>query len=79
MLKIDLENKFKAYLQRVELEEQTMPLIQLQETKRAFFGGLAQMFVLFLEIGELPEENCNAIFDDIESQISLFWLEETSK
>ena len=79
MLKIDLENKFKAYLQRVELEEQTMSLIQLQETKRAFFGGLSQMFVLFLEIGELPEENCNAIFDDIESQISLFWLEETSK
>jgi hypothetical protein len=79
MLKIDLENQFKAYLQRVELEEQTMSLIQLQETKRAFFGGLSQMFVLFLEIGELPEENCNAIFDDIESQISLFWLEETSK
>ena len=79
MLKIDLENQFKAYLQRVELEEQTMSLIQLQETKRAFFGGLAQMFVLFLEIGELPEENCNAIFDEIESQISLFWLEETSK
>lgn len=79
MLKIDLENQFKAYLQRVELEEQTMSLIQLQETKRAFFGGLAQMFVLFLEIGELPEENCNAIFDEIESQISLFWLEEASK
>ena len=79
MLKIDLENQFKAYLQRVELEEQTMSLIQLQETKRAFFGGLSQMFVLFLEIGELPEENCNAIFDEIESQISLFWLEETSK
>ena len=79
MLKIDLENQFKAYLQRVELEEQTMSLIQLQETKRAFFGGLAQMFVLFLEIGELPEENCDIIFDDIESQISLFWLEETSK
>lgn len=79
MLKIDLENQFKAYLQRVELEEQTMSLIQLQETKRAFFGGLSQMFVLFLEIGELPEENCNAIFDDIESQISHFWQEETSK
>lgn len=79
MQKIDLENQFKAYLQRVELEEQTMSLIQLQETKRAFFGGLAQMFCLFLEIGELPEENCNAIFDEIESQISLFWLEETSK
>lgn len=79
MLKIDLENQFKAYLERVELDEQTMSQIQLQETKRAFFGGLAQMFVLFLEIGELPEENCNAIFDEIESQISLFWLEETSK
>lgn len=79
MLKIDLENQFKAYLQRVELEEQTMSLIQLQETKRAFFGGLSQMFVLFLEIGELPEENCDIIFDDIESQISFFWLEETSK
>ncbi len=79
MLKIDLENQFKAYLERVQLDENTMSQIQLQETKRAFFGGLSQMFVLFLEIGELPEENCDIIFDDIESQISLFWLEETSK
>ncbi len=79
MLEIDLKSQFKAYLERVQLEEQTMSLIQLQETKRAFFGGLSQMFVLFLEIGELPEENCNAIFDDIESQISHFWQEETSK
>ena len=79
MLEIDLKSQFKAYLERVQLDENTMSQIQLQETKRAFFGGLAQMFVLFLEIGELPEENCNAIFDEIESQISLFWLEETSK
>ena len=79
MLEIDLKSQFKAYLERVQLEENTMSQIQLQETKRAFFGGLSQMFVLFLEIGELPEENCNAIFDEIESQISLFWLEETSK
>lgn len=79
MLEIDLKSQFKAYLERVQLDEKTMSQIQLQETKRAFFGGLAQMFVLFQEIGELPEENCNAIFDEIESQISLFWLEETSK
>lgn len=79
MLKIDLESQFKAYLERVELQEQTMPLIQLQETKRAFFGGLAQMFVLFLEIGELPEENCDTIFNDIDSQISLFWQKELLK
>ena len=79
MIKINLENQFQFYLKRVGLDEKTMSEIQLQETKRAFFGGLSQMFVLFLEIGELPEENCNAIFDEIESQISLFWLEETSK
>lgn len=76
MKEIDLEFTFKAYLERVGLDEKLMSAIQLQETKRAFYGGLSQMWKLFLEIGELPEENTDVIFNNVERQISQFWANE---
>jgi hypothetical protein len=79
MIKINLENQFQFYLKRVGLDEKTMSEIQLQETKRAFYGGFAQMWTLFVEAGELPEGDCDVIFYDIESQIKAFWLAESQK
>ena len=79
MIKINLENQFQFYLKRVGLDEKTMSEIQLQETKRAFYGGFAQMWVLFIEVGELPEGDCDVIFIDIEKQITEFWAAECQK
>lgn len=76
MIKIDLEKQFQFYLQKVDLDEKTMSEIQLQATKRAFYGGFAQMWVLFIEVGELPEEDCDVIFIDIEKQITDFWASQ---
>lgn len=79
MKEINLELTFLAYLAKVGLDVNTMSQIQLQETKRAFYGGLSQMWVLFLEAGDLPEENCDVLFNNIESQISQFWNNEATK
>jgi len=76
MEKIDLEKQFELFLKTAGLDAETMPKIQLQERKIAFYAGLSQMWKLFMEISELPEEECPEIFDDIENQLSLFWLDK---
>jgi hypothetical protein len=73
----NLEQQFQFYLQTVKLDPKSMSEIQLQETKRAFFAGLAQMWKIIINIGKIEEQNCEAIFVDIEDQISIFWLDET--
>ena len=74
MDKINLEKQFELFLVTAGLEIQTMPAIQLRERRIAFYAGMSQMWKLFLEISELPEEECTPVFDDMESQINLFWL-----
>ena len=76
MIKIDLEKQFDLYLKTAGLNAETMPKIQLSERKIAFYAGLSQMWKLFLEISELPEEDCTAIFDDMENQLNIFWLDK---
>jgi deoxyribose-phosphate aldolase len=73
----NLEQQFKFYLQTAKLDPNSMSKIQLQETKRAFFAGLAQMWKIIINIGKMKEENCDAVFDDIENQIAIFWLDKT--
>lgn len=79
MKKINIELEFQSNLQRVKLNPETMSSVQMQETKRAFYAGVSQMWRLFIDIGELPEQNVDHLFEDIESQLSQFWKEETAK
>jgi uncharacterized protein YfbU (UPF0304 family) len=76
MIKIILEKQFDLFLKTAGLNAETMPKIQLREREIAFYAGMSQMWKLFLEISELPEEDCTTIFDDMENQLSLFWLEK---
>ncbi|WP_348814085.1 hypothetical protein [Flavobacterium maritimum] len=77
MNKINLEKEFKFYLQMVGLDPNKISDVQLQETKRAFYGGLGQMWKIVISMGEMPDENCDAVFSDIDDQIAIFWLDET--
>lgn len=77
MKKFDLEKQFEFYLDKVNLKKENMSEIQLQETKRAFYAGVAQMWKMFVEIGDMEEENCDAVFNDIDDQLAIFWLDET--
>ena len=79
MKKFDLEKQFEFYLEKVNLKKENMSEIQLQETKRAFYAGIAQMWRMFVEIADMKEENCDAIFNDIDDQLAIFWCDETIK
>lgn len=46
---VDLEAEFKFYITKMGLDESKMTVIQKQETKRAFYGGVAQLFIIFKE------------------------------
>lgn len=76
MEKINLEKQFELYLKTAGLDAESIPKIQLEERRIAFYAGLSQMWKLFVEISELPEEECSSIFDDMDNQLSLFWLEK---
>jgi len=73
----NLEQQFQFYLQTVKLDPKSMSETQLQETKRAFYAGLAQMWKIIINIGKIEDQRCDAICNDIEDQIALFWLDET--
>lgn len=45
-ISFNLEWQWQAYLAKVGLREEEMPLIQRQETKKAFYAGLGSMFLL---------------------------------
>jgi hypothetical protein len=77
MKKIDLEKEFEFYLEKVNLKKENISKVQLQETKRAFYAGIAQMWRIFNAIGDMKEENWDAVFNDIDDQLAIFWLDET--
>ena len=49
MTKLDLDNQYAAFLQRMALDESTMPEVQRTETKRAFYAGFGQMLIVLME------------------------------
>lgn len=77
MKNFDLEKEFEFYLEKVNLKKENMSEIQLQETKRAFYAGVAQMWRMFIEIADIKEENCDAVFNDIDDQLAIFWCDQT--
>lgn len=79
MKKFDLEKQFEFYLQKVNLRKENMSEIQLQETKRAFYAGISQMWKMFVEISDMEEQKGFEIFNDIDDQLVIFWCDETNK
>lgn len=72
-MEINTEKMFDHYLKLVKLDKNELSKIQLQETKRAFYGGAGNIIKL---IGNTPR---NKIFDvvfDLRNQVSDFWKDE---
>lgn len=77
---INLEYQFEQYLKRVGVSEATLPPVQYREMKRAFFGALGQMYVLYRDvIPELSDADAVGCFQDIGNQIQTFWQNEVKK
>jgi hypothetical protein len=73
-----LEHQFTLYLQRAGVTAGDLPADQYREMRRAFFGGLGQMFFLVtqdvLDVkGERDQGNVLTSFQD---QIGAFWDHE---
>ncbi|MCV9929502.1 hypothetical protein OIU83_17710 [Flavobacterium sp. LS1R49] len=76
---LNLEKEFEFYLETVKLDPKNMSKIQLQETKRAFYAGIAQMWLMFKNLSQLEHKKSYAFFNDLENQISIFWLDEINR
>lgn len=71
---------FSFYLQTVGLDEKTMHPVQLQETKRAFYGAVGEMLIVFRDdVPKLSQKEQALKLNDMIQQINLFWQNETLK
>lgn len=68
-----MEHQFTLYLQRAGVNRQILPDIQLQEMRRAFYGGLGQMFFLLQDAGKMKERDCVQAMESIVAEIAAFW------
>lgn len=73
-----LDSMYQEYLQKIGIEEASLPLDQKVEMKRAFFAGLGYMFHNMVEISEVVEDDNKVIeiFNDYKVQIGDFWEEQ---
>lgn len=76
----DLEYQWKLYLERVAVKEEELPPIQVQETKRAFYGACGQLMMLFKNtLTNFDDDTAVDLLQDMEKQILTFWQNEVEK
>lgn len=73
-----LEHQFTLYLQRCKVSRADLGVEQLREMRRAFYGGLGQMFFLVTQdVGSLEKQRDQVmILELMQKQIGNFWTEE---
>lgn len=72
-----LEHQFTLYLQRCGVTRAELPPCELREMRRAFYGGLGQMFFLMTQDVMTMKAGFTApMFDSFVSQIQEFWQKE---
>lgn len=80
MSKFNIENQYKLYLKRMNLNEDKMPKTQIIETKRAFYGAFGQLLMLLQnDITSLSDEQALKTLDNMINQVGHFFLNETHK
>lgn len=77
MEKFNIEHQFMLYLERVGLNILTMDPIQLQETRRAFYGAAGQILLLVRDdITELSDIVGGLALHSMLTQVVVFWENE---
>lgn len=76
-MKFDLKQEYQNYLKLIGLAEWNMHPVQIQETKRAFYGGCGQMIMLVSQTADLSEDEAMKVLTDLERQIAVFWAEQS--
>lgn len=76
---LNLEQQYQAYLTRVGLNESTMVEAQKVETKRAFFAGLASMFVIMTnDVTKLTDIEALSALSEISDNLTVYWANESA-
>lgn len=72
---LEIEHQYQLYLQRMQLDENKMSVVQKVETKRAFMGGFAQLLVLLREDIAAIEDEDKAVLtlEDLNTQLEQYW------
>lgn len=72
-----LSKLYKHYLEKCKLDESNMPKVQIQETRRAFFGGCSSMLTLLTTDEELEDEDKGIdLIAKLYDECSEFWNDE---
>jgi hypothetical protein len=73
-----IEHQFTLFLQRAGVTAGQLPGDQYREMRRAFYGGIGQMFFLFSQdIPDLQSDKLmTTVLKSIQDQIGAFWDEE---
>ena len=80
MKKINVENQYKLYLERMKLDESRMPEVQRVETKRVFYGAFGQLLMLLQnDISALSDDEAFKTLDSMINQVGQFFMNETHK
>lgn len=74
------EHLFTLYLQRIGQSREKLPVEQLQEIRRAYYGALGQLFCLLTQdIYDLKSREQGKVLASIQNQIGDFWENELKK
>lgn len=72
-----LEHQFTLYLQRAGVTRADLPPVQYMEMRRAFYGGLGQMFFLITQdVGKLKERAQMETLQSLMDQVGEYWDKE---
>lgn len=74
MKQFNIEKEFQAYCQRLRLDLDTCSPVQVIETRRAFYGAVAQLLVyLRNDLAEESEDDAVVELERILEQARVFW------
>ena len=73
----NLQKRFHFYLHMIKMDPKKMSIVQLEETRRAFYGGCGiTMDIIKNRVPELPEKEAIDTLLHLEKQISNFFIDQ---
>lgn len=72
-MRFNLEEQYRIYLQKADLDESKMGETQKKETRLAFYAGVSQSVMYYFSLAEMDEDDAVEELDHVMRQVSEFW------
>lgn len=72
-LNVVVDEVFHAYLKSVEVDVARIPPYQIENMKRAFYGGMSAHIVIANKIANMEFEKAKEILNGVDGQVNEFW------